>query len=133
MQIKNLPKNLYHFYAWARSQECLDAYRKKIEEPVRMWESLRAEGVSNDKCAIFTGISRATFYRYRASLQALLRGEVPPSKAPKKRNKPRWGEREKQLVLEIQNDTDSVYYAICGQCSIISACTATLSVFCKSG
>ena len=102
MQIKNLPKNLYRFYAWARSQECLDAYREKIEGPVKTWESLRAEGVSEDKCARFTGISRATFYRYRACLQALLRGEVPPSKAPKKRNKPRWGEREKQLVLELR-------------------------------
>lgn len=102
MQIKNLPKNLYRLYAWARSQECLEAYRAKIEEPVRTWERLRAEGVSEEKCASFTGISRATYYRYRKRLQALSRGEVPPSKAPKKRNKPKWGEREKQLVLELR-------------------------------
>ena len=102
MQIKNLPRNLYRFYAWSKSQECLDAYRRKMEDSVQHWESLRAEGVSEAKCAEFVGISRATFYRHRARLEELKRGIVPPSKAPIKRNKPRWGEAEKQLVLEVR-------------------------------
>jgi len=55
MQIKCLPKNVYRFYAWSRSQDCLDAYRREIEDSVRAWESLRAEGVSEAKCAVFTG------------------------------------------------------------------------------
>ena len=37
MQIKTLHKNMYRFYAWARTQECLDAYRKEIEESVWHW------------------------------------------------------------------------------------------------
>ena len=102
MQIKCLPANLYKFYAYSRSQECLDAHRQQIEASVRHWESLRAEGVSEAKCAEFVGISRATFYRRRARLSALARGVLPPSKAPKRRNKPRWGEAEKQLVLAIR-------------------------------
>ena len=102
MQIKCLPKNLYRFYAWSRSQECLDAYRREIEQSVRAWESLRAEGVSESKCAGFTGISRSSYYRRRARLKDLAQGKVPPSKAPRKCNKPRWGEREKQLVLEVR-------------------------------
>ena len=102
MQIKCLPRNLYKFYAWSRSQECLDAHRQQIEASVRHWESLRSEGVSEAKCAEFVGISRATFYRRRARLKVLARGVLPPSKAPKRRNKPRWGEAEKQLVLALR-------------------------------
>ena len=60
------------------------------------------QDVSEAKCAEFVGISRATYYRRRARLKALARGVLPPSKAPKRRNKPRWGEREKQLVLTIR-------------------------------
>ena len=102
MQIKCLPKNVYRFYAWSSSQDCLDAYRREIEDSVRAWESLRAEGVSEAKCAVFTGISRASYYRRRARLKRLSHGEIPPSKAPMRRNKPRWGERETQLVLEVR-------------------------------
>ena len=58
MQIKTLHKNMYRFYAWARTQECTDAYRKEIEESVWHWESLQVEGVSTIKCAEFTGSAR---------------------------------------------------------------------------
>ena len=102
MQIKCLPKNVYRFYAWSRSQDCLDAYRREIEDSVRAWESLRAEGVSEAKCAVFTGISRASYYRRRARLKRLSQGEIPPCKVPRRRHKPRRGEREKQLVLEVR-------------------------------
>ena len=74
MQIKCLAKNLYRFYAWSRSQECLDAYRREIEQSVRAWESLRTEGVSESKCAGFTGISRSSYYRRRARLKDLAHG-----------------------------------------------------------
>lgn len=32
MQIQRLHKNIYRLYAYARTQECLDEYRKKHEE-----------------------------------------------------------------------------------------------------
>jgi len=32
------------------------------------------------------------------------KGIVPPSKKPKKLNKPKWGEAEKQLVLKIRRE-----------------------------
>ena len=35
MQIKVLHKNVYKLYAYARTQECLDVYRKKYEDKVR--------------------------------------------------------------------------------------------------
>jgi len=41
-------------------------------------------------------------------LQDLEKGIAPPSKRPKKVNKPRWGEAELQLVLRIRRE-DSTY------------------------
>ncbi len=29
--------NIYRLYAWARTQECLDVYRRKHEDAVRRW------------------------------------------------------------------------------------------------
>ena len=97
MQIIGLHKNVYKLYAWARTQECLDAYRIKDEDTVRQWDALRAEGVSASNCAEFVGISGSSYYRYKRVLQDLAQGIAPPSKAPKRRNKSQWGEAEKQL------------------------------------
>lgn len=104
MQIKSLHKNIYKLYRYARTQECLDAYRNKHEAVVRQWDNLKAEGVSDQKCAEFTGISRSSYYRYKRVLRRLDRGITPPCKRPNKCNKPRWGEAEKQLVLRIRRE-----------------------------
>jgi len=104
MQIKSHHKNVYKLYAWARTQECLDAYRDEREDKVRKWEKLKAEGVSDTTCKEMTGISRATYYRYKAVLKTLESGGAPPSKRPKKLNKPQWGEAEKQLVLRLRRE-----------------------------
>ena len=42
MQIKGLHKNIYKLYAYARTQECLDAYRKMYEDSVRKWHVERS-------------------------------------------------------------------------------------------
>ena len=47
MQIRGLHKTVYRLYAYARTQECLDAYRQRYEGKVRDWESLKAEGVGD--------------------------------------------------------------------------------------
>lgn len=104
MQIKSHHKGVYKLYAYARTQECLDAYRKQREDKVRKWETLKEEGVSDEKCQEFAGISRATYYRTKKQLQRLADGHTPPSKRPKKLNKPQWGEAEKQLVLRLRRD-----------------------------
>ena len=107
MQIIGLHKNVYKLYSWARTQECLDVYRIKYEGQVRHWEALRAEGVCVAKCAEFVGISRATYYRHKRILKNLAQGIIPPSKAPKHRNKSQWGDAEKQLVLEARRDSET--------------------------
>jgi len=71
-----------HLYAWARAQECLDAYRVKYEVSVRHWQALRAEGVSEAKCAEFTGILRATYFRRKRVLCALAVGILAPFQSP---------------------------------------------------
>lgn len=104
MQIKGLHKNIYRLYAYARTQECLEAYRKKYQESVRRWEKLQCEGVCERVIQEFAGISRASYYRAKKRLKDLENGIMPPSKKPKKLNKPRWGEAEKQLVLKIRRE-----------------------------
>lgn len=104
MQIRGLHRNIYRLYAYARTQECLDAYRQKFEDKVYQWRSLKAEGVSDDKCQQFVGISRASYYRYRQVLRNLKRGITPPSKRPKHVNKPHWGEAALQLVLRVRRE-----------------------------
>lgn len=104
MQIKGLHKNIYKLYGYARTQECLDVYRQKYINQVKKWEKLKAEGVSDKLCQEFAGISRASFYRLKKILKELERGITPPSKRPKKINKPRWTEAHKQLVLKIRRE-----------------------------
>lgn len=104
MQIKGLHKNIYKLYAYTRTQECLEAYRQKYEQPVKRWENLGSEGVSIKLRQEIVGISRANYYRYRTILKNLQKGITPPSKRPKKVNEPRWGEAEKQLVLKIRRE-----------------------------
>jgi putative transposase len=65
MQIKGLHKNIYKLYAYARTQECLEAYRQKYQHPVQRWEKLDVEGVSLELRQEIVGISRATYYRHK--------------------------------------------------------------------
>lgn len=102
MQIKYLHKNIYKLYSYARTQECLDAYRKNYETQVNTWETLKKEGVCLKTREEIVGISRSSYYRHKKILKNLARGIFPPSKKPHSLNKPQWGESEKQLVLQIR-------------------------------
>lgn len=104
MQIKSHHKNIYKLYSWARTQESQEHFRKSRQDKINQWETLKREGVSDETCKKFTGISRATYYRYKKDINKLNQGFPPPSKRPKRLNKPRWGEAEKQLVLRIRRE-----------------------------
>ena len=84
MQIHYLHKNIYKLYAYARSQECLDAYRQHYETDVNQWKKLKSENVSDNLCQEVVGFSRSTFYRRRNRLKDLEQGILPPSKKPRK-------------------------------------------------
>lgn len=93
MQITGLHKDIYKLSSYALSQKKLEAHRKKYETSVKKWEKLRSEGVSGQVCQEFSSISRATYYRYKARLNELTKGILPPSKKPKALRKPQWGTR----------------------------------------
>jgi transposase InsO family protein len=102
MQIKRLHKNIYKLYSYARTQECLKIYRQKYQHQVQLWEKLAAQGVNFALLQELVGISRATYYRHKKILNKLEKGIAPPSKKPLKLNKPKWGESQKQLVLQVR-------------------------------
>jgi putative transposase len=104
MQIKGLHKNIYKLYAYARTQETLEKYRKQIEDKVRGWESLKRARVSDNLCHSTLKISRATYFRYKKRLERLNQGIMPPSKKPRTLRKPLWGESEKQKVLSLRRE-----------------------------
>lgn len=107
MQIKYLHKNVYKLSSYALSQEKLEIHRKKYEKPVKLWKQLKSEGLSDKGCQAACCISKSTYYRYETHLKNLSLGILPPSKKPKKVNKPRWGEAELQLVLSIRREDPS--------------------------
>lgn len=104
MQIKRLHKNIYKLYAYSRTQECLDVYRKLDEDKVRKWEKLKQAGVCDQTTQELSGLSRASYYRARKRLQSLAKGILPPSKKPKTLNKTTWGEAQRQLVLKLRRE-----------------------------
>lgn len=104
MQIKGLHTNIYKLYRYSRTQECLDAYREKYHQKVHQWEKLAIEGVTPETAQAILGFSRATYYRMKKNLKNLEMGIAPPSKKPKKLNKPRWGEAQLQLVLTVRRE-----------------------------
>lgn len=104
MQIRGLHKNIYKLSSYTLSQEKCEEYRKRYEKPVRDWERLREEGVSDASCQEILGMSRATFFRYKKKLMELSKGILPPSKRPHTLRKPEWGESEKQYVLRLRRE-----------------------------
>lgn len=104
MQIKGLHKNIYKLSSYALSQEKLEEHRKKYEKQVKTWEKLKTGGANTALCQEFSGISRSTYYRYKARLKDLSKGLFPLTQRPKSLQKPQWGEAEKQLVLALRRE-----------------------------
>jgi len=107
MQIRGLHSSFYKLYSYSRKQECLEAYRKKYKNIVSQWDALKSAGTAENRISEFVDYSRATYYRAKRILKLLSQGKVPPSKRPKKANRPQWGEKEKQLVLRIRRENPS--------------------------
>lgn len=104
MQIQGLHKNIYRLSQYALSQEKADEHRKRYEVPIKKWETAKVQGCDETFCQEHSGISKATYYRYKQKLKQLSKGILPPSKRPKRLRKPIWGESEKQLVLRVRRE-----------------------------
>jgi putative transposase len=104
MQIHYLHKNVYKLSGYSLSQEKLEHYRQRYEKPVKAWDKLKREGNSDVIAQEFSGISRASYFRYKARLRDLAEGTLPPTRRPRSLRKPQWGEAEKQLVLRLRRE-----------------------------
>ena len=104
MQIKSLHKNIYRLSNYTYTIEKIDQYRQKLEKPVKKWQKLKEQGLSDKLCADIIGISRSKYYRDVKKLESLAKGILPKTKRPKHLRKPQWGETEKQLVLRIRRE-----------------------------
>ena len=104
MQIKRLHKNIYRLYRYSRPQECLEKYRELYETSVDKWREAKENGGNQDFCKKYSGISRSTYFRRKKILTKLAQGITPPTKRPQHVNKPRWGEAQKQLILNIRRE-----------------------------
>lgn len=107
MQMISHPKQIFQLYKLARSKQCLEAYKNLYTDCVNKYQLSHDSGADPKTCQALSGISRATYYRYKKILKDLEDGILPPSKTPKKLNKPKWGESEKQLVLKIRRENET--------------------------
>ena len=78
MQIKALHKNIYKLYAYARTQESVDALRQHHSDRVKRWKTLKTEGPGDAACTRVSGVARASYYRSCQLLAQIERGIVPP-------------------------------------------------------
>jgi hypothetical protein len=83
MQIKYLHKNVYKLSRYSLFQEKLEHYRQRYEKPVKDWAKLKREGNSDVIAQEFSGISRASYFRYKARLKDLAEGIHPPTRRPR--------------------------------------------------
>ena len=104
MHLEGLHGSIYKLYGYARKQERVVAYRKNYKKIVESWERFKKEGLKESLIQEIVGYSRATYYRAKKGLSNLEKGILPASKRPRRCNKPRWGEAEKQLVLRIRGE-----------------------------
>lgn len=104
MQIKGLHNCIYTLSHRALRQERIDKYQLKYGEPVKKWERLKREGVSDEVAHSFSGISRATYYRYRKVLRNLDKGLFPVSKAPKHKRQSGISQTTRDLILKIRQE-----------------------------
>lgn len=118
MQIKGLHKNIYRLSQYALSQEKAADYRKKHALFVKRWETAKAQGCDDGFCQEHSGISKATYYRYKQKLRQLSVGILPPSKRPKRLRNPkrglslnlcqRSGQREKETLQKAMRNLGTI-------------------------
>jgi len=99
MQIKYPHKGICTLsrYAWRH----LDS-KKVSDRRIEQWELLRSTGVYEAVCQQITGMSRATYYRYRSRIARGL--PLVKKKIPKRLRKPLWTKEEIQHVFNLRRE-----------------------------
>ena len=104
MKIRSIHPIFRATYNNAHKQQRLDAFRELYEHKVSQWQALRAEGIGDAACACLCGFSCATYYRHKKRLEELKQGKMPPARAPRQTNKPKWGQAERNLVRAVRQE-----------------------------
>jgi len=104
MQIKyiHLGRSMSRWHSYGERQVKLEAYRARYRPAVEKWQLSKSQGLSDQLCTQLAGISRATYYRYRAKLRDLSRGISPPSRRPHRTRQAQWCLADEALVLKLR-------------------------------
>lgn len=106
MQIFGTHKSFYKLSRCIRTEE-IDSQFQEYVDQIKKWERLKRENTTDATISKTLGVSRSTYYRRKRVISDRRRGRSLPSKRPKKLNSVRWGEKEKQLVLQIRRENST--------------------------
>jgi hypothetical protein len=80
---------------------------EKLQKDVESWKTLKCDGVHEYTIKKMLGFSRATYYRRKKALSALMRGALVPSRRPKRLRAKSWGEPQLDLILRIRMENST--------------------------
>jgi len=103
MHLRALPRSFYH----VSRLHIVDLSPKAQERLrwLRVWEALRAQGLSADEASAVLEISRATLFRWRRRMERDgPQGLEARSRRPRRRRRPTWSPELAQAVLRLREE-----------------------------
>ena len=82
---------------------CQNAIKKPYLQKIQQWEKWKAQGLDKNLCAQICGFPQTTYYRYKQIIANIQKGTLQPRKGRNNPSKPKWGQTEKQIVLQIRS------------------------------
>ena len=105
MQIKYLPKPLYQLAKIAQNTANLNPIVSKRCVSLERWEKYKEKGLNMKELQEITGISQATYYRYKKSLKRLgIKGLIPQSTRPHNLRRSKINQNIKQIIFKIRSE-----------------------------
>lgn len=81
MHIKGLHRNIYRLYRYARTQECLEKYKKLYQTSVDKWDEAKANGGMQALAAKYTVTVGALISDEKRSWEPFIKASRPPRNA----------------------------------------------------
>lgn len=105
MQIVHLHKSIYKLKRIVSPEENFDPKILIIKDQVKTWVKLKSHKVPERDISKITGISRASFYRYKKSIESFgLKGLERRSKRPKSFRTSKIPNETIELILKLRHD-----------------------------
>jgi putative transposase len=116
MQIKGLHKSFYSIYKWSRKFELdekilkeRDEAKKPYIEKVQKYEEISKKCKDKDLIFKYSGISRATYFRYKKVIKDIDKGKYMPKKIKNKRKNIKNYTAIDKKIAEIRIESDNIY------------------------